>query len=1145
MSDAPRTTGGATGAQILAADPTQSVWVSANAGTGKTRVLIDRISRLLLAGTPPGKILCLTFTKAAAAEMANRLSERLGKWAMAADTALHDDLGGLLGRAATEDDLTRARELFAEVLDTPGGLKIRTIHSFCESLLGQFPLEARVAPHFAVVDERTEAELLAEARDAVLRRIATAPDPELTASLEVIAAAAAEAGFDAVIRELVNDRRKFRDAVDRHGSLSGLLEAIRAVLGLEAGATCDSVLAEAGRDGAFDEAGLRSACAALAGGTASDEKRGLAVAAWLDDPAGRAAGLNGEYRKVFLKADGGAKAEQNLMTKKPREADPAAFDALLVEQERMVTLDERLKAARTLETTAALLRLGDLLVGEYQNLKERRGLLDYDDLILKARELLRGDGQAAWVHFKLDGGIDHVLVDEAQDTSPEQWDVIAALTGEFFAGAGAREEERTVFAVGDEKQSIYSFQGADPDAFARMERFFEARAAAADRRWQLVEMPLSFRSVWTVLKAVDKVFADDAAAAGLTFGGRAVRHLSSRTGQAGLIEVWPTLKPADDPDPDPWDAPLDQIPASSPQVQLAQRIAEQVKSWIDGGKILESKGRPIRADDIMILVRRRAQFAEEMIRALKQRGIAVAGSDRMVLTEQVAVMDLLSLARFLLLPEDDLSLAEVLKGPLFGWDDDALLALAFERKEPLWRELRRRARENEAWRDTDARLAAMLDRADFTPPFEFFSHLLGPEGGRRQLVERLGPEANDPIDEFLALALDYEREHVPSLQGFLRWIESGETQIKRDLEHDRPEVRVMTVHGAKGLQANIVFLPDTCATPDVRLGDRLLWTDPEHGGALLWPGSRDNEGTLCRDLREAGRQRQMQEYRRLLYVAMTRACDRLYVCGWENKRGRSEGCWYDLVAAAVKAAGEEVRLPGFEEPGWRVTDRQEAEPDARARSSEAPPPAPVLPDWAHRPAAAEPEPSRPLSPSRPDGEEPAVRSPLGTDSGERFKRGRLIHSLLQTLPDLPPDSRRRAAETYLARDVHGLEEGARREIAAETLRLLEDSRLTALFGPDSRAEVPLVGEVGGFAISAQIDRLLVTDEAVTVIDYKTNRPPPQNEQGVPPIYLKQMAAYREALRRIYPDRPVRCLLLWTDGPQTMDLSDSLLDRHAP
>ena len=648
-----------------------------------------------------------------------------------------------------------------------------------------------------------------------------------------------------------------------------------------------------------------------------------------------------------------------------------------------------------------------------------------------------------------------------------------------------------------------------------------------------------------MLKAVDRVFADDAAAAGLTFGGRAVRHLSSRTGQAGLIEVWPPLKPADDPDPDPWDAPLDQIPASSPQVQLAQRIADLVKSWIDGGEILESKGRPIRADDIMILVRRRAQFAEEMIRALKQRGIAVAGSDRMVLTEQVAVMDLLSLARFLLLPEDDLSLAEVLKGPLFGWDDDALLALAHDRKEPLWRELRRRARESETWRETDTRLAAMLDRADFTPPFEFFSHLLGPGDGRRQLVERLGPEANDPIDEFLALALDYEREHVPSLQGFLRWIESGETQIKRDLEHDRPEVRVMTVHGAKGLQANIVFLPDTCATPDVRLGDRLLWTDPEQGGALLWPGSRDNEGALYRDLREAGRQRQMQEYRRLLYVAMTRACDRLYVCGWENKRGRSEGCWYDLIAAAVKAAGEEIQLPGFDESGWRVGDRQEAEPDARIRESEAPPPAPVLPDWTRRPAAAEPEPSRPLSPSRPEGEEPAVRSPLGPDSGERFKRGRLIHSLLQTLPELPVDARRRAAETYLAREVHGLEEEARREIAAETLRLLEDSRLTALFGPDSRAEVPLVGEVGGFAISAQIDRLLVTDDAVTVIDYKTNRPPPHDEQGVPAIYLKQMAAYRAALRRIYPDRPVRCLLLWTDGPRTMDLSDSLLDRHAP
>jgi len=1131
--------------QIIAADPSQSVWVSANAGTGKTRVLVDRISRLLLAGTQPGKILCLTFTKAAAAEMANRLSTRLGGWAVVPEDELHRQLTELLGRAVADEDAARARKLFAEVLDTPGGLKIRTIHSFCESLLGQFPLEAGVAPHFAVIDERTESELLLEARDVTLRRAADESSPRTANNLARLAAVAGEAGFDAVIRELVGNRRRFRDAIRHYGSVGGLLTAMRNLLGLDEDETADSLLAAAGEDAAFDRSALDGAASALMEGSKTDQQRAGTILAWIKASRDeRMEGLQGDYADVFLTKSGDPRAESRVMTKAVREAYPAAFDAMLAEQQRLLALNEKLKAASTAEMTAALVTLGDVLVTAYQTLKERRGLLDYDDLILKARALLNAEGQAAWVHFKLDGGIDHILVDEAQDTSPEQWDVIAALTGEFFAGEGARAGERTVFAVGDEKQSIYSFQGADPEAFSRMASHFAERARQAGRPWRDVEMPLSFRSVWAVLRGVDRVFETPQSASGLTFGGKAIRHLPYRRGQAGRIELWPTVKPEETPDDDPWDAPLDQLPAASPQVQLADRIADTIDGWLKSGEILEPRGRPIAPDDIMILVRRRERFAEEMIRCLKKRNIPVAGSDRMVLTDQIAVMDLLALARFLLLPDDDLSLAEVLKGPLFDFDDDQLFDLAYGREIPLWRQLSRRAGERPLWLETRRMLTGFLDRVDFIRPFEFFSQVLGPEGGRRKLVRRLGAEANDPIDEFLALALDYEREHVPSLQGFLQWIESGETQIKRDLEHDRREVRVMTVHGAKGLQANIVFLPDTCSAPDARLDARVLWSGDDEDAVPLWPGYRDNEESVCRALREESRERQMQEYRRLLYVAMTRACDRLYVCGWETKRGRAEGCWYDLIAGTMKDTAREVDL-GFGEPALRLDDPQEAEPDGKRAAAAPEAPDSALPAWALRPAPNEPDPPRPLTPSRPDGEDPPVRSPLGEDSGARFKRGRLVHALLQTLPGLEPEKRRAAAEAYLARSVHGLDADTRRALAAETIDVIEDPEFAPLFGPGSHAEVPVVGQVNGRIISAQVDRLLVTADAVTVVDFKTNRPPPATESGVPDIYLGQMAAYREALRHIYPDRPVRCVLLWTDGPRAMPLSDVLLDRHIP
>ena len=1140
---APTDTRTALGAQVAAADPSRSVWVSANAGTGKTRVLIDRISRLLLAGTPPGRILCLTFTKAAAAEMSNRLRERLGAWTLMADAALDDDLLKLLGQAPEEAQTVRARRLFAQVLDAPGGLKIRTIHAFCESLLGQFPLEAAVAPHFQVIDERTSAELLAEARAASLIGAFDGRDPELTGAVRHLAELADEAGIDGVIRELAANRRKLRDLIAAHGSVAALGDAVRSVLGLAPGDSASSVLAEAAADGAFDAAALSRACRALDSGTAGDREKAQTIRAWIGDPAARPAGLMGAYAEVFLTKAGEPRAESRLVTKGARAADPGVLPILLAEQARICALAERLKAVATAQATEALLTFAEALLGTYDALKDGRALLDYDDLVLKVRGLLRASGRAAWVHYKLDGGLDHILVDEAQDTSPEQWDVVAGLAAEFFAGAGARATPRTVFAVGDEKQSIYSFQGADPAAFERMHQAFAARAGTARQPWLAVEMPLSFRSTWTVLRAVDAVFASSAAADGVTFHGRAIRHLSNRDGQAGLVEIWPTVKPEPVPETDPWDAPLDHLPAASPPVRLAERIAERIDGWLKAGEILESEGRPIKPGDIMILVRRRERFAEAMIRCLKERGIPVAGSDRMVLTEQLAVMDLMALGRFLLLPEDDLSLAEVLKGPLYGLDDDDLFALAWRRDGTLWEALKRRAGERPGWEAARDGLGRLLDRADFAPPFEFFSDVLGPGGGRQRILGRLGVDAGDPLDEFLALAQMYERDHVPSLQGFLHWLEAGRTEIKRDLEHGRGEVRVMTVHGAKGLQANVVFLPDTCTVPDPRLDARVLWHEAEPPAAL-WPAFRANEEATCRALREAARRRQAEEYRRLFYVAMTRARDRLYVCGWETTRGRGEGCWYDRIVAALKEKAEAVDV-GFEEPGWRVSDPQTAalvgRDEAAARPADAGPP----PAWVLRPPPPEADPPRPLTPSHPDGEEPPVVSPLGGDDGLRFRRGRLIHALLQTLPQVAPSVRPAAAAAFLARRVHGLDPAAQTAIAAETLAVLERPEFGGIFGPAGRAEVPLIGTVGGRTISAQVDRLVVTPEAVLVVDFKTNRPPPADVAAVPAIYLRQMAAYRQALGRIYPDRPIRCALLWTDGPRLMPLPDALLDAHAP
>jgi len=1128
--------------QVTAADPERSVWVSANAGTGKTWVLINRILRLLLAGVEPTRILCLTFTKAAAAEMANRLNERLGKWSVMSGPDLVRDLENLTLGTPDDETLTTARRLFAMTLDTPGGLKIRTIHSFCESLLGRFPIEAGLAPHFSVVDERIAGELRAEARDRLMAG-AGRSNGGLDAAFAALAGMVDEAGFRRVMNELDAERHRFAAMLQHWRGIDGVDAALRRHLSLGPEDSVDSLIAAGA---GLDREGLRRAVTALAGGSKTDQARGQAIRGWLDGNSGSFA----DYRSQFINKDGSAKAK--LATKAVEGADPGAIEFLLDEQQRLVDLDDRLKGLRAIEATRVLLNIGAALIATYETLKTERALLDYDDLILKARDLL-ADGRVSWVHYKLDGGIDHILVDEAQDTSPQQWDVIAALADEFYAGMGAgddeRDLERTVFAVGDPKQSIYSFQGADPARFAAIRTFFREQAGGAREQWDEIELALSFRSVWTVLGAVDRVFEPDSARDGLGEPERSIRHLSSRDGQAGLIEVWPPLVPDEVAEEDPWDAPLDQISAKSPAFRLAERIAETIGGWLASGEILESAGRSIEAGDIMILIRTRGRFAEEMVRQLKQRRIPVAGSDRMVLTDQIAVMDLIAAGRFALLPDDDLNTAIVLKSPLGGLEDDDIFRLAHGRAGTVWTSLLAKRGEDRRFETAAGRLEAWMKRADFQPPFEFYSELLGADGGRRHLLSRLGPDADDPIDEFLNLALAFERDHAPSLEGFLHWVETGGTQIKRDLEHGGGEVRVMTVHGAKGLQSNIVFLPDTCSLPDTRLGTRLYWAEPDAAPLVLWPAVKDNEGALCRELAGEKTAEAAREYRRLLYVAMTRAKDRLYVCGWEGKRARPAGCWYDLIEAGITSMpnAEEARLADGTTV-IRVRSSQETQAD-QAKMERAGATADTdLPAFAAVPPMPEPAPPVPLAPSRPAGDEPPVQPPFEPGAENRFRRGLLIHRLLEVLPALEPSQQEAAAIKFLGQAGHRLSKSEQADIAAETLRVLADTQFSDLFGPDSLAEVPLTGQVGdgeaGGVISAQIDRLVVTEDAVLIVDYKTNRPPPITADGVPEAYRRQMAAYTRALAGVFPERRIRAFLLWTDGPSIMEIPDEILAPYA-
>ncbi|MEI9994124.1 MAG: double-strand break repair helicase AddA [Rhizomicrobium sp.] len=1115
---------------IIAADPTRSAWVAANAGSGKTYTLANRVTRLLLAGTKPEHILCLTYTKAAAAEMQGRLFKQLGEWAMLPNRELEKKVIEIGADLGGPEEMKEARRLFAKALETPGGIKILTLHAFCQNVLSRFPLEAGVPASFDVLDDQTARELMAAARGRMLEQAGSGDAPR-AAALAFLLTNTSEATLgDILDAALGADRRKLERFFEGLGG-TDLSVAIRRAHG------ADEELSADGLQGAFCEDllevadDLRALAEWMALGAKTDRERGAALAAALAMRPGAA--MFEAYRGLWLTKEGEPRKEP--VTKKHSATRPelrALVDRL---QAEVLECEERRRAAHAAALAEAALTVADAVRAEYARAKRARGALDYDDLIVKTQLLLERSDAAAWVLYKLDGGIHHVLIDEAQDTSPEQWRIVKALTAEFFAGAGIDDgATRTVFAVGDEKQSIFSFQGADPAEFDRHRQFFRDAAGAA--KMEFVEQPLtqSRRSVPQVLTFVDEVFRPDEARAGLTSEGGPLHHEPHRAGDAGRVEIWPTVKPADVPDGDPYELPpIDIAPKDSPVVQLARRVAEQIRGWIGRTK-LPGHDAPVKAGDVMILLPRREPFGSAVIRELKLRGVPVAGADRIVLTEQIAVMDLIALGRFVLLPEDDHMLAVVLRSPLCSVSEEELFALAHGRKGSLWRELQRRQQETASFAEAYGFLAEMRARADFAPPYEFYAHALGVRGMRLRLLKRLGHEANDVVDEFLSLSFGYEAGNTPSLEGFLHWIERGGAQIKRDMERARDEVRVMTVHGAKGLEADIVVLPDTTGLPSLA-NDRgnLLYTED----GVLYPMADAQAPRAVLEAKAAAKARMLEEHRRLLYVALTRARDRLVVCGFEGVRGMKDGSWYALAQRAANEIGIPLTRGG--ETVQIVGDAadESATPRAAAPVAAAPPPG-----WLARPAPRDVPAPRLVRPFDAAGmDEPPTLSPFADN--RRFRRGRLVHALLAHLPETPPAERAALARQFLR--LRNIPEEDAEALIRETLAVLDDPVFAAAFAAGSRAEVAIVAdlpELGAAArVNGRIDRLAVSEDSVLIVDFKTNRPPPAREDDVAPLYKTQMALYRAAAGKIFAGKRIVCGLIWTDGPTRMELSNGLLD----
>ncbi len=1121
--------------QLAASRPGLNVALRANAGSGKTWTLVARVARLLLAGARPDAILCVTYTKAAAAEMERRLFEWLGDWSVLDDAALEQRLAAL---DEPDHDLSDARALFARALETPGGLKIQTIHAFCEKLLKRFPVEAAVSPGFTVLEDAAAANVSERARDLLAEAALADPDGPIGHAYAHLSVEVDARGFEAMLKGFEARRRALSDWFGSFADMDAMAAEVWARCGFPDGPAEEAEI-EAEALAAVDPGVWRAAADLLARGSA---KRDQAAAEAMASAAAGEATLESALA-IFVTQKG--EPLKWWDEAKALQPDPALHAAVLAGRDALLEGAARLKAAAMARDTAAALTLASVQIGLYGREKARSGALDFDDLIERTWTLLTKRADAAWVLYKLDYGIDHILLDEAQDTAPAQWDILAALSDEFMAGTGLRAEPRTVFLVGDEKQSIYSFQGAAPERLIEESRALARRSEGAGAAFRAIDLLTSRRSRPEILAFVDAVCAQPQVLAGLRPGEGAqddiVHHEAFREA-GGCVDLWPLEEGDAAPETDPWE-PVDADPPESANKRLARRIAAEIKALIERGDAVGDgeNRRPANAGDVLVLVRRRKLLFEEIIRALKQEGVPVAGADRLKLSGHIAFLDLVALARFCLFPDDDLTLAALLRSPFCGVDEESLFDLAHSREGALWAALSKRGDERAEWGQARAFLGWAKGEAHRTP-FDFYGRVLSrldAEGRsmRLRILGRLGAEARDVIDEFIAQTLALEHAGARDLETFVAAVADQDLEIKREQDEGRGEVRVMTVHGAKGLEAPIVFLPDTTARAEPGRDPLLALED----GGFLWAPRAADDCEASAAARAARERRTDEETQRLLYVAMTRARDRLVIAGAakaNRKTGMDTGCWYETLEQAFGGA-REIKAGEF------AFQRLGPDPQTAAAKVDAAPAVHALPDWALRRAPADPGVLKYASPSQlaehAGGPAP---SPLEQADGlGRFRRGDIIHRLLQLLPDVAPDSRRAAAKRLLSREP-GLTDEQRGEMAAAAFGVLEDPQFAEVFAPGSRAEAAIAGTAkdlpDGLAVSGRVDRLLVTPERVLVVDYKTNRPAPASIEAADEAYRVQMAVYAAVLREVFPGRKVAAALVWTDGPKLMAVPEKVM-----
>lgn len=992
--------------QRLAADPATSVWVSASAGAGKTKVLTDRLLRLLLEGVPAEKILCLTFTRAAASEMRQRLLSVLEAWCLEPPG---EALTQLLGEEPSSKMLKKAQGLFYHLIDHQERLRIMTLHGFCQSVLQQFPLEGRCLPGFRILEDSQTLVLKNGAFQMLLGQ------PDLKEALSTMLDVMAPGHLQQLLEE-----------APRH--LWMPLESLKEKLGWSK--PLESFILNPLLEGKLS---------LFERGSASDQERGETIKKFLKGEI--------DFKSlvpVFLTQTYESRAI--LATKALLKNDETLEEILKQEALRLQDHLRGWEIEQVIRVHQAFMTLHQAMQVEYGNLKQAQGACDFQDIMEKTFQLFNDPALGSWVLFKITQNLDHLLVDEAQDTSSLQWAIVLKLTEDFFAGQTHRLRPPTLFVVGDFKQSIYSFQGAEPHLFQSMQTYYHQKITEACSAFRQVSLDASFRSTPQVLDVVDRLFRLEPLRQA-----QPLSHESMRVHSQGTVQRWPVIYHEDE---------------AQASFMLADRLASFIADSLKHGFMTAAGSQKVSPSDFLILIQRRHRFLYQLIRSLKRYGVPVMGADRYELKDDLIIKDMMALCRFLLFPYDNFSLVTVLLSPLVGWPYEKILPLLQHNPhQPLWQKLSKDP--------TLGILRDWLKKTDHIHPSELLFEIIKAPLRQEAIKERLGIQAIESLDALLETVLAYEADHVASLQDFIEWFENQSVIIKRDVaQNPRDQVRMMTVHGAKGLQAPIVILPDTLRIPDrpplfLEEGGELILNK---GGKYLHP--------YLQELHQLHQTKTQEEYQRLLYVALTRAENHLVIAGWANKAAVPFECWYHWLEQVIPQT--QASFPG---------------PQSCPRLT------PLFQDPNHFLAYQRPEfMDKPVPYDKRHDFETAV-DPAPVSKGQNeiaFREGKKIHQALENY--------------MLTRQPSPLIQNI---LAIPLLKELLDQ---------AYPEVPLIGMLEGQLYSVRLDCLVGDKNSIKIIDFKSDRQLPDR---IPSSYQAQLVLYKRLAEKIFTDKKIETYILWT------------------